>query len=180
MLRSVLRYRPARPARPWWNVLKTLAFLLLFWFIFLFVVPIAISVVEVDLGIQRFPSQLVPAGVGLLAFSALGLWAAVTLAIAGKGTPAPFDTARAFVFRGPYAHVRNPLVIAAIGQGVAIGLTLGSIPVLVYFATSLVIWHFWIRPSEERDLDARFGEVWRHYARHVRVFRPRLTPYSGS
>ena len=176
----MLRYRPARPARPWWNVLKTLLLLLLFWFVFLFVLPIAISVVEVDLGIQRFPSQLFLAGIGLLVFSALGLWAAVTLAIAGQGTPASFDTARAFVVRGPYAYVRNPLVIGAMGQGVAIGLTLGSVPVLAYFATSFVIWYFLIRPGEERDLDARFGEAWRHYARRVRAFRPRLTPYRGS
>ncbi|MGH9173976.1 MAG: methyltransferase family protein [Vicinamibacterales bacterium] len=177
MLRAVMRYRPARPARSWWNVLKTLLFLALFWFVFLLVLPIAVSVVEVELGIQRFPPQPLLASIGLVAFTALGLWAAVTLAITGGGTPAPFDTARTFVVGGPYAYVRNPLVIAAIGQGVAIGLTLGSVPVLVYFATSLIVWYFLIRPDEEHDLAQRFGESWRAYTRQVRAFRPRLTPY---
>lgn len=172
-----MRYRPARPARTSWNVLKTLLLLALFWFVVLLVVPIAISVVEVELGIQRFPSQPLPALVGLLAFSALGLWAAVTLAISGQGTPAPFDTARTFVVGGPYAYVRNPLVIGIIGQGVALGLMLGSVPVLAYFAMSFTIWYFVIRPGEERDLEARFGNLWRDYTRRVRAFRPRLSPY---
>jgi len=173
----VLRYRPARPARASWNALKTLLFLLLFWFVFLLVLPIAVSIVEVELGIQRFPPQLFPASIGLLVFSALGVWAAMTLAISGHGTPAPFDTARTFVVGGPYAYVRNPLVIAATGQGVAIGLALGSVPVLAYFATSLIVWYYAIRPGEERDLATRFGESWRAYASDVRGFRPRLTRY---
>jgi protein-S-isoprenylcysteine O-methyltransferase Ste14 len=172
-----VRYRPARPARKSWNVVKTLLFLVFFWLVFLLVLPIAISVVEVELGIQRFPPQPALAGPGLLAFSSLALWAAVTLAIAGDGTPAAFDTARRFVVRGPYAYVRNPLVIAAIGQGVSIGLMLGSVPVLAYFATSLAVWYFFVRPAEERDLEARFGRSWRDYARRVKAFRPRLTPY---
>ena len=175
----MLRYRPARPARASWNVFKTLLFLALFWFVFLLVLPIAVSVVEVELGIQRFPGQPLPAVIGLVAFTLLGLAAAMTLAIAGQGTPAPFDAPRTFVVRGPYAFVRNPLVIASIGQGVALGVTLGSVPVLAYFSTSLIIWYFLIRPAEERDLDARFGKAWRDYARNVRAFRPRLTPYRG-
>jgi protein-S-isoprenylcysteine O-methyltransferase Ste14 len=68
-------------------------------------------------------------------------------------------------------------VIAAIGQGVSIGLMLGSVPVLAYFATSLAVWYFFVRPAEERDLEARFGRSWRDYARRVKAFRPRLTPY---
>jgi protein-S-isoprenylcysteine O-methyltransferase Ste14 len=160
-----------------WNLVKTLVFLATFWFVFLLALPIAISIVEIELGIQRFPPQPSPAGFGLLAFTGLAVWAAVTLATAGQGTPAPFDTARRFVVDGPYAYVRNPFVIAAIGQGVAIALMLGSVPVLVYFAAALVAWYFVIRPAEERDLETRFGQSWSDYARTVRAFRPRLTPY---
>ena len=172
-----MRFRPARPAHAWWNIVKTLGFLLLFCFVFLFVVPIAVSIVEIERWIQRFPPLLRTAGIALVVFAVLGLWAAITLAVVGQGTPAPFDTVRRLVTRGPYAYVRNPLVIAAIGLGVAIGVVLGSVPVLVYITLSLLIWYAFVRPAEERDLAARFGDSWADYAQSVRAFRPRLTPY---
>jgi protein-S-isoprenylcysteine O-methyltransferase Ste14 len=172
-----MRFRPARPAPAWWNIAKTLGFLLLFWFMFLFVVPIALSTVEIELGIQRFPPLLRSAGIALVVFGVLGIWAAITLAVVGQGTPAPFDTPRRLVTSGPYAYVRNPLVIAAIGLGVAIGVVLGSVPVLAYITLSLLIWYAVVRPAEERDLARRFGESWSDYAQSVRAFRPRLTPY---
>ena len=172
-----MRFRPARPAHIWWNLVKTLGFLLLFWFVFLFVVPIAISIVEIELGIQRFPPLLRTAGISLLIFGGLGIWAAVTLAIIGQGTPAPFDTARRLVTRGPYAYLRHPLVLAATGLGATIGAVLGSVPVLAYAALSFLIWYTLVRPAEERDLATRFGDAWTDYASRVRAFRPRLTPY---
>jgi protein-S-isoprenylcysteine O-methyltransferase Ste14 len=172
-----MRFRPARPAHTWWNIVKTLGFLLLFWFVFLLVVPIAVSIVEIELGIQRFPPLLRTAGIALVVFGVLGIWAAITLAVVGQGTPAPFDTVRRLVTRGPYAYVRNPLVIAAIGLGGAIGVVLGSVPVLAYIALSLLVWYAFVRPAEERDLARRFGDSWTDYARSVRAFRPRLTPY---
>lgn len=172
-----MRFRPARPAPTWWNLAKTLGILLLLWFVFLFVVPIAISIVEVELGIQRFPPLLNTAGVGLPLFAALGVWAAVTLAVVGQGTPAPFDAPRNLVTRGPYGYVRNPLVIATIGLGTMIGIVLGSVPVLAFVTLSLLLWYAFVRPAEEHDLAKRFGYAWTHYGRHVRAFRPRLTPY---
>jgi protein-S-isoprenylcysteine O-methyltransferase Ste14 len=176
----VPRFRPARPARTWWNLAKTLGYLLPIWFLVLFVVPIAISVVEIELGIQRFPPQPFLAGLGLIVFSALGAWAAVTLAILGEGTPAPFDTARKLVIRGPYAFMRHPIVVATIGLGISIGLALGSVPVLVYFAISFLVWYLFVRRAEERDLANRFGDEWNRYAQNVRAFRPRLTPYRST
>lgn len=175
-----MRFRPARPAHVAWNVTKTLLFLITFWFVFLFVIPIAVSIVEVELGIQRFPALPLIAVTLLVVFSILGLWAALTLAVVGAGTPVPFDTARNFVVSGPYAYIRNPLVAAALGQGVAIGITLGSVPVLACFVTSFVVWHFLIRPAEERDLERRFGSAWRDYKSNVKAFRPRLRPYRST
>jgi protein-S-isoprenylcysteine O-methyltransferase Ste14 len=173
----VALFRPARPAPAVWNVTKTIGYLLVFWFVFLFVLPIAISIVEVELGIQRFPPQQLPAALLLLIFTLIGLWAGLTLAIAGRGTPAPFDSAPELVTTGPYAYVRHPIVAAATGQGVAIGVALGSVPVLMYVTTAFVVWYFGVRRAEERHLAERFGRQWGDYADAVRAFRPRLTPY---
>ena len=172
-----MRYRPARPAPVWWNVAKTLGFLVLFWFVFLVAVPIALSIVEIELGIQRFPPLLKTAGIGLIVFSVLATWSAITLAVVGRGTPAPFDAPRNLVTSGPYAYVRNPLAIAAMGLGSTIGVVLGSVPVLLYLTLGFLAWYASIRRAEERDLAARFGDSWTDYASNVRAFRPRLTPY---
>ena len=107
-------FRTARPAGAAWNVTKTLAYVVFLWFLFLLVIPIAVSIVEVELGIQRFPPQATAALTLLIIFSALGLWAALTLALAGGGTPMPYDTARDLVVSGPYAYLRHPFVAAII------------------------------------------------------------------
>lgn len=170
-------YRPARPATVWWNVTKTLLELVFLWFVFLIALPIGISIIEVELAIQRLPGQPVLAVPALALFTLLGLWAALALAISGRGTPLPVDEARRLVVRGPYAYVRNPLAISALGQGTAIGAAFGSIPVLIYVAAIAVWLYYIVRPKEERHLKERYGKAWDAYAREVRGFRPRLRPY---
>jgi protein-S-isoprenylcysteine O-methyltransferase Ste14 len=159
------------------NIVKTAVFLAIIWFIFLFVLPIAVSIVEIELGIQRFPPQLLPATLLLGGFTLLGLWAAFTLAVKGHGTPAPFAPPTQFVVAGPYRYVRHPFAIALLGQGVGVGIAMGSIPVLAYVAVMMAFYYYAVRPGEERTLEARFGEPVRSYARAVRGFRPRLKPY---
>ena len=156
------------------NVAKTLLFLLAFWAVFLFGIPIAISVVEIGLGIQRFPPMPRIAGLLMLGATAIVIWAAMMLAIAGDGTPVALDPPRVLTTRGPYAYIRHPFAAAATAQIVGLGLALGSVPVLVYAALSMAIWYFVIRPREERTLDERFGEAAREYRRIVRGFRPQI------
>lgn len=167
-------FRTARPARTWWNVTKTLIEIACLWFVFIITVPIGISVLEVQLAIQRFPGFPRTAGLGLALFALLGLWAAITLAIEGRGTPLPLDGARRLVVSGPYAYVRNPLVISAVGQGAAVGLAFGSIPVLIYVAVAAAWWHFVARKREEAHLEHLFGAEWRRYRDRVRAIRPRF------
>jgi protein-S-isoprenylcysteine O-methyltransferase Ste14 len=161
----------------WWNVTKTLLEVAVFWFVFLIALPIGISVIEVELAIQRFPGYPVIAAVILGGFSLTGLWAALTMAISGRGTPLPMDEARNLVVTGPYAYVRHPLAISLMGQGTAIVLALGSYPVMVYMAAFGAWMYFYARPREERHLKERYGKQWSEYVREVRAYRPRLTPY---
>jgi protein-S-isoprenylcysteine O-methyltransferase Ste14 len=171
-------YRPARPATVWWNVTKTLFEFLALWFIFLIALPIGIAVIEVQLAMQRFPGYPVVASILLGLFALLGLWAALTLAVAGRGTPLPVDEARRLVVTGPYAYVRNPMAISALGQGTALVLALGSYPVMAYVLAAGLWVYYYSRPREERHLKKRYGDRWMEYQREVRAFRPRLRPYT--
>jgi protein-S-isoprenylcysteine O-methyltransferase Ste14 len=155
-----------------WNVVKTTVFLIVLWSLFLFAIPIGISIIEIDAGIQRFPSKPLLAGPLLILSTFLVVWAAMTLAVKGHGTPVAADPTREFVTSGPYAYVRHPFVAGLTAQIVALGIALGSVPVIAYAAVLMAVWYYGVRPREERGLDARFGRRAQEYRRKVRGFRP--------
>lgn len=155
-----------------WNVAKTTFFLIVLWSVFLFAIPIGISIVEIDLGIQRFPPKPLLALPLLVVSTLLVLWSAMTLAVKGRGTLLPIDPTRELVATGPYAWMRHPFVAGFTAQIVALGIALGSIPVIAYAAVGMAVWYYGIRPREERTLDARFGARVQEYRRKVRGFRP--------
>lgn len=157
--------------------MKTAGVLVVFWGVFLFALPLTIAVIEVQLGVQRFPPQPQLAGPLLLLMTLLALWASFTMAWDGDGTLLPIDPPRRLVVSGPYAHIRHPFVTGVVGQMVAIGIALGSVPVIGYAAAVLVVWYYGVRPREEHALLNRFGDRAQRYFRDVRAFRPRTTPY---
>ena len=146
------------------------------WYAALFVVPILLLTLEDRLGIHdefRFPAQLQVSVALFIAASMLNLATAGFLALRGNGTPLPMACPRELVVTGPYRYVRNPMAVAGIGQGIAVGLFLGSRLVLLYALAGAVLWHVAIRPSEERDLQARFGSSYDQYRRDVPLWWPR-------
>lgn len=179
-LKSILvdsRPRVARPASRGWNTLKTLLQIGAMWSVVLGVLPLAIARLEAGLGMPRMPGWGW-CGAGLfLGCSAMGLWTANVLVRDGRGTPLPLDTARDLVVSGPYRYVRNPMAIGGFGQGVGVGLWLGSPAVVCYVAVGAVIWQCLARPWEERDLEERFGARYRRYRAAVPCWLPRLRAY---
>ncbi|WP_368073083.1 isoprenylcysteine carboxylmethyltransferase family protein [Curtobacterium sp. MCBA15_009] len=109
----------------------------------------------------------------LLGASALGIAAAAVMSTLGDGTPLPSASANRLVVAGPYRSVRNPMALAGITQGVAVGLLLGSWLVVVYAVAGSVVWNCVVRPLEEADLERRFGDDFRRYAAQVRCWVPR-------
>jgi protein-S-isoprenylcysteine O-methyltransferase Ste14 len=96
------------------------------------------------------------------------------VAARGRGTPLPFASPNRLVISGPYAYVRNPMVIAGLGQGLAVALWLGSWTVVAYVLLGGMIWNFFVRPAEERDLRNTFGNEFETYCRDVSCWRPRV------
>ncbi len=178
-MRAPLRTRTAREASAGWNIAKTLVQTVGFWGFFLFLLPWAIVRLEDQLGLEwlRFePLPIVGAAIFAVA-GLLGLTSGIVMAAGGRGTPIPFDCPGRLVVRGPYAHVRNPMAIAGLTQGVGVGLYLGSPLVLAYTACGALLWDRVIRRWEEDDLAVRFGDRFTAYRRAVRCWIPRWTPY---
>jgi len=171
-------FRTAR-ARPTVAILvATAAQVVVFWGVFLVIGPVILVAVERDWRVGfAFPGFVVPVGVVVLVLaSALGLWSAAAMVVAGRGTPLPVAMPSRLVVVGPYRFVRNPMAVAGIVQGIAVGLVLSSWLVIAYAVIGSVIWNLAVRPHEEADLEERFGVDFRRYRDAVRCWIPRLRP----
>jgi protein-S-isoprenylcysteine O-methyltransferase Ste14 len=110
----------------------------------------------------------------ILAGAALWAWTARLLARVGRGTLAPWDPTSRLVGRGPYAHVRNPMItgVAAVLFGEAA--LLGSLGVLIWALVFVAVNAIYLPLVEERGLARRFGEPYEAYRRRVPRWLPRL------
>jgi protein-S-isoprenylcysteine O-methyltransferase Ste14 len=174
--------REARPASWRRNVAKTLMQTVVFWTVFLVLLPAAVFALETAVGLDwwRFAAPEWRA-VGVVLFvlgGSLGLTSGMLMAVRGRGTPLPTDCARELVVVGPYRFVRNPMAVAGLAQGVAVGLFLGSPAVVLYALAGGPVWDVFVRPWEEADLERRFGDSYRQYRAQVCCWRPRWSAHA--
>jgi len=157
-------------------LLATLLQIIVFWGTFLWILPMGIIELEQYLQWERLNHafQTPMASVLLLLASCLGLWSGFTMVSLGQGTPLPTAAAQRLVVKGPYRFVRNPMALAGIVQGIAVGWLLGSSAVIAYAFVGIFAWHFLVRPLEEKDLMKRFGEDYQRYRNRVRVWIPTI------
>jgi len=178
-----LRFRTADPdAGRHRHVLGTALQIVVFWGLFLGVFPLVIAAAETRWRLRpALPGPvldvLVDTGVVVFVLaSLLGLASAVSMSTRGAGTPLPSAMPNRLVVAGPYRVVRNPMALAGITQGAAVGLVTASWMVLVYAVAGSIVWNCVVRPLEEADLEERFGDDFRRYAAAVRCWVPRLRP----
>jgi protein-S-isoprenylcysteine O-methyltransferase Ste14 len=96
----------------------------------------------------------------------------------GRGTLAPWDPPRRLVVQGPYRYVRNPMISGVLFVLIGEALVLRSVTHAEWAFTFLVINLVYIPLLEEPMLEARFGEPYREYCRHVPRVIPRLRPWT--
>lgn len=175
LLVGPFRFRAARNTRTGGHLFRTAAQMLVFWGLFLGVIPLLLLWGERYTGIHlTFPEPLTWAGAAIfIGASALGIWSAIAMAVRGRGTPLPADMATRLVITGPYRWVRNPMAVAGIMQGVGVGMMLSSWLTVVYALSGSLIWNWLIRPSEEADLAERFGTEYIRYQELVPCWLPK-------
>ncbi|MHC6229410.1 methyltransferase family protein [Arthrobacter sp. MMS24-T111] len=177
IVRGPFAFRPARKrTNAGAHVAATFGQIVLFWGFFLGLVPDCLAVLEQRWGLGLdFPAVAVPAGVAILILaSALGIWSAAVMSTLGDGTPLPSVMANRLVVAGPYRWIRNPMAVAGIVQGAAVGLILQSWLVVGYAVLGSLVWNYAVRPLEEADLSKRFGQEFQRYRETVRCWIPTL------
>jgi protein-S-isoprenylcysteine O-methyltransferase Ste14 len=120
------------------------------------------------------------AGVALLAVGLLLFASSLRrFASEGDGTLAPWDPPRRLVVRGPYRFVRNPMISGVLFVLFGEAAVLRSPPHAAWALAFLAANAIYIPLLEEPMLQARFGEPYAAYRRHVPRFLPRLRPWSS-
>lgn len=127
------------------------------------------------------PASAVPVAIGVaLIVPGFLLWLQTVrlFAAVGRGTLAPWDPTRRLVVRGPYRHVRNPMISAVAFVLLGEAALLGSPAVLVEFAVFALANAIFIPLVEEPGLARRFGEEYERYRHAVPRWIPRRTPWT--
>jgi protein-S-isoprenylcysteine O-methyltransferase Ste14 len=118
-------------------------------------------------------------GVALLAVGlVLVVWTIGLFSRVGEGTLAPWDPTSRLVVRGPYRHVRNPMIsgVAFVLAGEAAAL--GSKALGLWFVAFVAVNAIYIPLVEEPGLRRRFGDDYDAYRSNVPRWLPRVRPWS--
>jgi protein-S-isoprenylcysteine O-methyltransferase Ste14 len=114
------------------------------------------------------PLGLLPTllGCALVGLGVLLVYKTVILfATVGEGTLAPWDPPRRLVVRGPYRHVRNPMISGVLSILLGEAILLGSVPLLVWFLVFFALSALSMLLIEEPLLESRFGSDYVTYNR---------------
>lgn len=120
----------------------------------------------------------VAAGALLVALGLLLMARTIGLFISiGRGTLAPWDPTRRIVVRGPYRHVRNPMISGVMCVLLGEGVLLGSMVLFGLFACFALLNMIYIPLVEEPGLLRRFDGDYLLYRQNVPRWIPRRTPW---
>lgn len=157
-----------------WNLIRTLTYGTLFVSLVLLFVPGRLLALTATAAPAMTGLPLIIGRMLAVIGALLALWSALTFALVGRGTPAPFDPPRRLVVRGPYRLVRNPMYL---GAGLALAgaaLARGSWALFAYLAVLWIAVQLFITRYEEPTLRRIFGADYVAYCRGVRRWLPRL------
>ncbi|MBN1613523.1 MAG: isoprenylcysteine carboxylmethyltransferase family protein [Deltaproteobacteria bacterium] len=147
-------------------------------FFFLVVLTIFLALrVDAFFGLSRplqFPWNYMVSLPLLASGALLWLWAVLHFARA-RGTPVPVNPPAKLVDTGPYAYVRNPMLLGVFLILFAVAFLVGSSSLLFVFAPAFIgcsILEF--KLIEEPELEKRLGEKYLDYKRRTPILIPKF------
>jgi protein-S-isoprenylcysteine O-methyltransferase Ste14 len=132
-----------------------------------------------DLGTPKGLTLAVIGGLLIAAGLAMLVWTVVLFDRVGEGALAIGSPVK-LVVRGPYRHVRNPMMTGVFCIQLGTAAALASSWLFAWFAFFFTCVLFAIRTVEEPHLRRRFGADYDEYRRHVPRWIPRLTAWEPS
>ena len=151
------------------TIFYAVGFAVLWWWVVLLARPLD----------QRIPFQIpqwlrIPGMIIAVVGGGIALTCAFTFAFVGRGTPAPFDAPREFVWAGPYRFVRNPMYVGAFAVIVGLGLAMNSVSALAVAIGFMILAHLFILIYEEPTLEQKFGQSYLRYKKQVNRWVPKF------
>lgn len=101
-------------------------------------------------------------------------------AVQGLGTPAPIAPPKHLVVTGLYRYVRNPMYVGVVSAIFGQALFFARLSLFAYGALVWLAMYLFVIVYEEPALQEQFGADYDAYARQVRRWIPRLTPWRES
>lgn len=95
----------------------------------------------------------------------------------GRGTLAPWDPTSRLVVKGPYRHVRNPMISGVLFVLLGEAAVFGSVALLAWAGVFIAVNAVYMPLVEEPGLRRRFGGPYERYAASVPRWLPRLRPW---
>ena len=94
-----------------------------------------------------------------------------------QSTVMPWDPSKNLVVKGPYRHLRNPMILGVTILLVGQALVLSSYGVAILAIAFIIINTAYFILFEEPKLEERFGEEYRQYQDNVPRWLPRIKPW---
>jgi len=108
------------------------------------------------------------------------IWNALRGLRYGQGTPVVWDPPQKLVIRGPYRHVRSPMISGVLLMLLGVELLLQSLLLTLWWLIFLLRTMLSMPKFEECNLLARYGEAYAQYTAYVPCWLPRLQPWTGT
>ncbi len=96
----------------------------------------------------------------------------------GEGTIMLWDPTKKIIITGPYAHVRNPMILSLIIILFGEAVLFGSIGTAALAVLNVVVNAIYFKFSEEPGLIKRFGAEYKEYMANVPRWIPRVKPWN--
>jgi len=129
---------------------------------------------------KTFPESMVVVAVTFFLAcvgGSVALWTVMLFYNLGNGTPVPWAPPKHLIVKGPYAYVRNPMIMAALAILLAETLLFGSIGILIWAGVLWGLNTLYFALIEEPRLKNRFGDEYVEYSKNVARWVPRMTPW---
>jgi len=121
------------------------------------------------------PVELVISIISLLIGLFFLTWTTIFQWKIGEGVPAPNAPTQHLVTTGPYSLCRNPIEFGAIFYYLGIGTIIGGITVgIICCLLGFIIGSTYHKLIEERELETRFGDEYKHYKEITPFILPRF------